>query len=190
MLGSHRIHADGSVRDFRPAAVLIEREARLRGISEMTRRRVLRGWLRKAARQGYELGEHALGAADFQSYECVRAMSDAGHLDRSHVLGNSAISEDHLFGILTYATGFTIGDLASGDRPLGVSWRGLPDSPAGLVSRGKKIVHSVKNDSVSEADIRSFFKARRLDSRPGEPPVGAAGSADVPSSADACTEAG
>lgn len=153
MLGSHRIHADGSERSFKPAVTLISREAGIRGISEFHRWRVLRGWLRDAARHGYELGEHALGAASFQSYACVRAIADAGHLDRAGVMKSSGISEDHLFGILTYATGFGIGDLASGRRPLGISWRGLPDSPNDLVLRGKKIIHSVKNDALPEAEI-------------------------------------
>ena len=171
LIGSYRVDCNGGRRDFAPPAKVIRREAGPRGlIAHPRRRRVLRRWVRDARTRGYQLGEHVLGAVNFQSRASVAEMDRRGYLE-ARVFGGSDVSEDHLFSLLTVASGFELGDHATGTLPMGVSWRGLPDSPENLLARGKLIVHSVKFfEDRSEESIRSFFAKRRARDREARPP--------------------
>ena len=77
---------------------------------------------------------------------------------------SSEISEDFIFSILTMACGYTMGDFSTGNLPMAIRWRGLPDSPENLITRKKKIIHSVKFwKDMDQKTIRAFFaKKRRL----------------------------
>ncbi len=161
MLGSYRVDCNGGVRDFTPARELLSRELSWKAARHFQRWRTLRRALRQAQAHGYEMGEHCLGGAFFLSHECVVRMSRAGLLARRE-LRPSLVSDDHLFGLFTRAVGLEIGDLASGDLPLAVSYRGLPCPPMEMLRRGKKITHSTRFwEQMREAEIREIFRAAR-----------------------------
>jgi hypothetical protein len=164
MLGSYRVDCNGGIRDFTPARELFRRELSWSAVRHFRRWRTLRRTLRKARARGYELGEHCLGGAFFLSYECVLRMSQTGVFGRKE-LRNSRLSEDHLFGLFTRSVGLEIGDLATGNLPLGVSYRGLPCSPVELLQRRKKITHSTRFwQDMREPEIRELFRKARQES--------------------------
>ena len=167
MLGSYRLDCNGDQRDFGVVSSRLRTEYGIRGLRNMRRRRVLRDWMRRASRFNYEPGEHILGAAVFLSAACIAAMYEDGYL-QTDVLKESLISEDHLFSLITVACGYELSDFATRDLPMGLGWRGLPDSPENLIRRRKKIVHSVKYwQDMNQDDIRQFFaKLRDHDRKP------------------------
>jgi hypothetical protein len=161
MLGSYRVDCNGGIRDFTPARELFRAELSWNAVPHFRRWRTLRRALRKAQAFGYELGEHCLGGALFLSHECVLRMSRAGLLDREE-LRRSSLGEDHLLGLFTHSVGLRIGDLATGDLPLALRYRGLPCSPAELLQRGKKITHSTRFwEQMQEPEIRRVFRSSR-----------------------------
>jgi hypothetical protein len=158
MLGSYRTDCNGDLRDFNVVKRSMHKEYGIRGIGNYARRRILRAWISDAQKNGYQIGEHILGAAAFYNPRFVTAMCEDGYLDNVNVFKESIISEDHLFSLLAFTCGFKLGDYATGNLPMGLRWRGLPDSPESLIKRKKKIVHSVKFwQNMSEAEIRAFF---------------------------------
>jgi hypothetical protein len=168
MLGSYRLDCNGDQRDFGVVSARLRMEYGIRGFRNMRRRRALRDWMKRASRFNYEPGEHILGAAVFLSAACVAAMYEGGYL-QTDAFTDSLISEDHLFSLITVACGYELGDFATGDLPMGLRWRGLPDSPESLIRRRKKIVHSVKYwQDMNADDIRQYFaKLRHHDRRKG-----------------------
>ena len=115
----------------------------------------------KALRKGYEIGEHVQGGAYFMSWACLNKLNETQHLPNSN-LGKVNLGEDHLLSLLTKLVGFKLGDLASGNLPLGTAWRGLPASPEVLRARDKKIIHSVRSwQDLNEDQIRAYFKKFR-----------------------------
>jgi len=161
MLGSYRYSYEGKRRNFNIVAQGMFRETSLLGLSNSTRRKRLNGWIQSAKKYGYERGEHCLGAAIYLRPETLHAMHAAGdlHVREFH---DSVISEDHLFSLLTIRHGYKLADFVTGDLPMGIQWRGLPDSPENLLKRGKKIVHSIKfYKDMPQAEIRAYFKKRR-----------------------------
>jgi hypothetical protein len=162
MLGSYRTDCNGSPRDFRVVRHCMRKEYGIRGVMNHERQKALRAWIIDAKKSGYEIGEHILGAAAFYSPRFVSAMCELAYLDNMHLFKDSEISEDHLFSLLSFTCGFRLADYATGNLPMGLSWRGLPDSPENLMKRNKKIIHSVKSwGDMPENEIRSFFAAKR-----------------------------
>lgn len=161
MLGSHRLDCNGNPRRFRDAERYLRREAGLLGLVRPHRRALLRSIIALAVDNGYEAGEHCLGAAYLHSFACVEELCRREWFG-SEILMQSMIPEDHLFGVVTLAAGFQLGDYATGDFPLGLQWRGLPASPGELRQRKKKIIHSVRFwQDLGENDIRSEFARER-----------------------------
>lgn len=180
MLGSYKLDCNGNQRDFKIVDAHMRTEYGIRGLNNMPRRRVLRAWMKRAGRFDYEPGEHILGAAVFLSAECIAAMYEGGYL-KTDVFKESQISEDHLFSLITVACGYTLSDFATSDLPMGLRWKGLPDSPENLIRRRKKIVHSVKYwQDMRQDEIRRYFAGvRHLDrQRPAGNTSGDAG--DLP----------
>jgi len=161
LLGSYRRGPDGGTRDWSPAAAALRSECSLRGLRRPRSRSVLRGLSAQATARGYVAGEHALGGAYLHSGVAVRAISGHGWLDLP-ALCRSKLGEDHLFALITVASGFDIGDFGGPDDPLAISWTGLPAAPADLLARGKLVTHSVRSwGDLGERDIRAFFAAER-----------------------------
>lgn len=168
LLGSFRVGPDGGQRDLSPAARLLRRETGLAGLRHPRLRSTLRGLERRARANGYAPGDHALGGAFIHSGEAARALAARGLLDLP-VMARSGLGEDHIFGLLTVAAGYGIGDFGGPGDPLALRWRGLPDDPAALLAGPALITHSVRSHGdLDEAGIRAIF-AR---ARPGVSPAG------------------
>lgn len=115
----------------------------------------------KALDEGYELGENVFGGVYFISRACIQKLADAGYLPHPGLRGVN-LEEDHLFSLLTCATGLHLGDLSGPRQPFGVAWRGLPASPDMLHRDGRKLIHSTRFwKAMKEDDIRAFFRAKR-----------------------------
>ncbi len=158
-LGAYRVGPDGRARDWAPARKMLRAELGLRGLRHPAVRRRARALI--AAAPEYVPGEHALGGAVLFRGDTVREMYRRGMLDYPE-LGHSLLGEDHLFGLLTVATGYRIDDFSGPEDPLAVRWKGLPAAPAELLAAGKLITHSVRSfQDMPEAEIREFFAANR-----------------------------
>ena len=115
----------------------------------------------KAFFNGYEMGEYVFGGSYFISKICLEKLNVAGYLPL-YRLKNAVLSEDHMFSLLAKAVGLELGDLASGNLPFGLAWKGLPASPEMLLQKNKKIIHSTRKwENMGENDIRSYFKEFR-----------------------------
>lgn len=169
-LGSYRVTCTGSARDFTPARNRLRRELSPAGAVRHPRRwRMLRRLHALARENGYEDGEHCLGAAAFYSKACIERFAALGFLERQE-LRASNLGEDHLFGMMVAATGLRMADFATDGGPLGLAWQGLPASPAELLRMGKTVVHSVKFfGDMDQAAVRAEF--RRLLSASGQPAI-------------------
>ena len=115
----------------------------------------------KAIRKGYEIGENIQGGAYFFSRSCLNTLKENQFLPVDN-LKTVNLGEDHLLSLLTRLTGFKLGDLSSGNLPLGTTWKGLPASPEVLHAKGKKIIHSTRSwQDMNEEQIRAYFKGFR-----------------------------
>jgi glycosyltransferase involved in cell wall biosynthesis len=115
----------------------------------------------KAFYNGYEAGEYVFGGSYFVSEHCLIKLNEAGFLPL-HSLGKAILGEDHLFSLLAKVVGLELGDLASGNLPFGLAWKGLPASPEMLLQKNKKIIHSTRKwENMNEADVRGYFKKLR-----------------------------
>jgi len=165
LLGSYRYGTDGGVRDWSSAAKELATECGLRGLRKPSLRRLLRRMRALAYLNGYTPGEHALGGAYLVAQSAIRAFADRGWL-RLPILAQSQLGEDHLFGLLTVAAGYSIGDFGGPGDPLALRWRGLPAPPEVLLAQGKLATHSVRYwDDLGEAEIRQFFAGAREKAR-------------------------
>ena len=161
MLGSYRFDCNGKERDFTPAAERFKREMGPLGLLKPKLRAGLKNTVRQAERNGYALGEHCLGGAYFQNFECVKAMNAAGYLNPI-AFSDSLLGDDMIVALFTIAAGFEIADFATGEFPLGLRWRGLPMSPDDLRSTNKKVIHSVRFwDEWDESKVRDYFRQHR-----------------------------
>jgi len=162
LLGSFRTGPDGGARDFTWAANALRREAGLLGWRHHRLRVRLRALVREAAASGYAPGEHALGGAFIHSGEAVRTLSSRGLLDLPEMAA-SRLGEDMIFGLLTVAAGFQIGDFGGPGDPLALRWIGLPAHPDALLAGSALITHSVRSyGDLAEPAIRArFAEARR-----------------------------
>ncbi len=162
MLGSYKKDCNGNLRDFEPVKKTLREEV---GIIKKIFRpdlvNTLNGILKQATINGYELGEHCLGAAYFLSYKCLMAMSEKGLLSLD-TLKYSRLGDDHIISLIVRASNYKIADFATEGYPICIKWRGLPCSPDELVSRHKKITHSTKSyKQFNELEIRDYFKKIR-----------------------------
>jgi hypothetical protein len=164
MIGAFHRRGDGTDKGAALAfkGRQLAREMRLRrAIHKFGLVTTLRRLVRDAEANGYTRGDMCTGGAFFLSPAAVSAMDDQGLLSLE-VLGRSRLMDDLLMGLLCYAAGFTLADMPETDDVLAINWRGLPMPVEDLVSRNKKIVHSVKaDDPIIEASIRDYFRKRR-----------------------------
>lgn len=122
---------------------------------------ILWRYYRKAVRNGYRTGESVFGGACFFSRAFLQLLKEKSLLPH-YGLKNLVLEEDHLFSLLAKSTGMKLGDLSSGYGSLGCAWLDLPASPAELLQRGKKIIHSVRRwKEMDEETIRNFFRQQR-----------------------------
>ncbi|MQY02886.1 hypothetical protein ACRB68_09210 [Actinomadura sp. RB68] len=161
MLGSYRVGPDGGGRDWSYAARVLRRECGWRGLTRPRMRRTLRAVMAEARTAGYTPGEHALGAACIYRADLLHALYRRGRLDLPDLAASRA-GEDHLFGLLTLAAGYRIGDFSGPGDPMALRWRGLPAAPEQLVAEGRLVTHSVRSyRDLDERQIREYFATRR-----------------------------
>ena len=121
----------------------------------------IRKILFKALYEEYELGELVFGGAYAFSRLGLEKLREHGLLPLKNVIG-ADLEEDHFFTMLIGYVGMGFGDLASGDLPFGLLWRGLPASPETLHQANKKIIHSTRFwKDMKEAEIRKYFREIR-----------------------------
>lgn len=167
----YRIHR-GSGRFF------IERVNRLHYRLAMFRPvTTLNRLVRRAERNGYVQGELVIGCVTAYSYECAFRIS-AFLRDFRGLRGLRGIAEDYMTTIFVKYVNMDLGEAEEGSGPLAVALKGLVFPPEEILSRGKKAIHSVKNDeNFTQDEIREFFRRHRekrvvakskygLDSRP------------------------
>lgn len=162
MLGSYKIDCNGNLRDFEPVKKTLKEEVGiLKKIFRPELVNSLKEILKQATINGYELGEHCLGAAYFLSYQCIVAMCQKGFLSLDS-FKYSRLGDDHIISLLVRASNYKIADFATGDYPICIKWRGLSYLPDELVTRRKKIIHSTKSyKQFNELEIRNYFKKIR-----------------------------
>lgn len=174
MLGAYKLKYNGRNRDFSPQYRHFRRDltedkrqlARF-GTGYSARNRLpLRAMLilrvlEAKRRADYQLGESVLGGAYFLSSEAVAHMARRGDLSRPR-FGESRADEDAIFSLLVKSTGLALVDYGFDGCPMAMSWKALPASPHELVTKGKKVVHSVRAwHDWDEATIRRYFREKR-----------------------------
>jgi hypothetical protein len=168
-LGAYRIGPDGGIRDWTSARRLVRAHTGLRGLRYLSCRRTLRGLV--ASAPGYVLGEHALGGAVIYRGEMLREIYRRGLL-KFPELANSRLGEDHIFGLITVASGYRTDDFSKPGDPMAARWKGLPFSPDELLKSGKLVTHSIRSwNGMSEQEIRDHFAEVRDYPQTYEQPV-------------------
>jgi hypothetical protein len=125
-------------------------------------RRFVRSVLRDAGRNGYELGEHCLGAAYAVTAQAARRMSERGYLDDPLSPYRTRLGEDVVVGMLVRACGLRLGSLVARGEAFALRHRGLLAEPDELAARGHAVIHSVKtHPTISEPELRTHFGRRR-----------------------------
>lgn len=162
VLGSYRLGQEGGTRDFGPAARAVRSEAGLPGlVLRPTCRAALRELLSAARANGYEFGEHTLGAVNALRPEMLARCHEKGWLGMEALAG-SRLGEDWLVSMVARAAGYIIGELGGPGGPLALAWKGLPEAPEALVEKGVLATHSVRFwRERSEVEIRSYFAEKR-----------------------------
>lgn len=181
MIGTYRTSARGSNRDpqlnrtlsnrqrklLRPVATWF-RELKLRGLqlSMFGHWRLLRETLESAMANGYELGEFVQGGGYAIHRTALRAMDNRGLLDVPRRWIRAPFGEDVAVSVCVMAAGHKLGGGVGDGEPFAVESEGLSDTPERLLQRGFSVIHALKKDRrFSEADIRTYFRAKRLHGR-------------------------
>lgn len=168
ILGSCHRTCNGDVRDVRTIGTEVQRHTRPVWAWRRPPRRPwwvrpadrhVRCVLRAAAACGYRPGEHCIAAGCAISPALVQALAARGWLQDPRRWLGVRLGDDMVLGAMSRACGLTLVDLPA---VFGLTHRGLPDTPQGLLERHFAIIHSVKNDPAwTEADVREFFAAAR-----------------------------
>ena len=169
MLGSYDRDCNGAERSFAPLVGPTRRAAialHPRQLGVLFRGRRARRYIRQSRAAGYQWGEHVLGCALAIARRTLDALRRDGTLDDPEVFVGTRLYDDPILGILVRGAGYRIAGHVEEHGGFGVSWRGLPDTPERLASRGFSIIHSVKNDTrFTESQIRSYFGGLRQQTR-------------------------
>jgi hypothetical protein len=163
-LGSFRIGYDCvGVRDRSWAKRQILKYLAFRALVRPQQTMMMARLVWRARKSGYKLGDGIMGGAAIYRHAAVRALDEAGLLGRVD-LARSGLHEDYIFGLCLFSIGYQLGEFGNrfDDLPMGVTWQGLPASPAELMERRKSIIHSTKRfGTMDERAIREVFRAAR-----------------------------
>ncbi|MFQ8431383.1 hypothetical protein [Amaricoccus sp. W119] len=165
--GSHHVDCMGKSRGFTAPARRLTYLATVGRVTVPEASRTVRKLMRAARSNGYVLGEHCLGGFYLWNARAIRDIRARVGLAHDSLM-DAGLEEDHIFSLIARAAGYRLGDLASGDHPVGAAWRGLPAAPARLLEMNKKFIHSVRSGppgapAMDEAEIRRFFAAQRVE---------------------------
>lgn len=157
-VGSHLVDGAG----IKYAAKTLRYETGALGwLADRQRCATLRLYLQQARGNGYRVGEHILGGTALYNPEFIRRLVNRDMLLREE-LRRTRLQEDHLWGLLCYASGMEIARFQVPEQPLAVVWQGLPCSPEQIIAAGAKIVHSTRYwQHMNEDEIRAFFRVYR-----------------------------
>lgn len=163
-IGSYRIRADGKKRTRWRWFLYLLFTVYFK--SQLSRNSLI--WsecLAKAKKNGYRLGESMLGGAYIYKYECIRKIIALyPYLDiEKDKLYLTKIGEDVIFSLLTFASGYKIGDFAGPNDPMAIAHKSLPIDKEEIVKQKKQIIHSIREgtNGESEESLRAFFKNYR-----------------------------
>jgi hypothetical protein len=123
----------------------------------------LRPWIARAVRNGHLVADYCQGGAYAISGQLIREMRRCETFASARTwLPLEYFGEDEVMSMYCYALGLRPHDFSAEGEPFGVSWHGLPCSPAELASRQHALIHSLKRDpAYPEAEARAFFARRR-----------------------------
>ena len=160
-LGCCRISPSGGIRSFLKMGKTISALGGLRALRFRNGRLLIKEFLELAKNSNYELGEHPMGCAIFFKRKMLEEWRTRAWLE-NRGLSEIPIPDDGMFGLMTYASGYKIGEIGGPNGLINVTWKGLSTSPEQLNNSGAFIVHSVRKFSeMSETEIRSFFRRIR-----------------------------
>lgn len=165
--GSYLVDCMGRARGFAAPARRMTYLATVGRVTAPEASRALRKLTRAARPKGYVPGEHCLGGFYLWNANAIRDIRARIGLTHDGLI-DAGLEEDHIFALIARAAGYRLADLATGELPVGATWRGLPAAPARLLEMNKKFVHSVRSGppdapDMSEAEVRRFFAAERAD---------------------------
>jgi hypothetical protein len=164
LIGSYRIRADGAKRTRWQWGLYMLYLAYVAG--GIPRDSLFwKNMVPAARKNGYKLGEHVLGGAFVFSRACVKKMLELYPYDviLEDGLYRSRIGDDVIFSLLTFASGFRIGDFGRPADPMALALDTLPLAKEEITKRGKQIIHSVKRglEGETEDELRRYFKGLR-----------------------------
>ena len=123
----------------------------------------IRRVLRRAAKNGYELGSFCQGGGYALRRDTLSRMAEAALLKNPLMWLKAPFGEDITVSVCVKAAGDELADFNDDGEVFGVQSLGLPNSPERLVKRGFSIIHSVtRYRDFSETDIRRYFRCRLL----------------------------
>ncbi len=164
IIGSYKERADGRKRTRWQWALYILYQVYLR--KSISRKSIIwKEWIPAAKKNNYKLGQHVLGGAFIVSSNCIKRIVELYPYDV--ILKNEVycvnIGDDVLFSMLSFASGFKIGDFGRPNDPMAVAQKYLPISKEDIVRKEKQIIHSVKKgfNGENEKELRTFFKSLR-----------------------------
>lgn len=165
ILGSYKTTWNGEKRSFHPPKkeILIETSPVWKALNFFHHKKSgdILPIIKKAQRNGYQLGEHVLGGVYFMSRLLIEKLNEKQLLACKNFSG-SRLEEDHIFGILTYVVGMKLGDFVTGEYPMCLKWRGMPTSPQQIYSMKKKVIHSTRFfENLDEQAVRAELKKLR-----------------------------
>jgi hypothetical protein len=139
-----------------PIAVIPGR--RIPGLRSARDARAVSELLSRARANGYVWGAHCLGGAYAVGPTLLR---------RTELLDwrpwvRTGLGEDVVVGLLATVAGLRIEGSVGPGETFGLAWQSLPLPPEQLLTNRYSVVHSVRDQQYgSEAELRSFFRARR-----------------------------
>ncbi len=163
-IGSYRVKADGSKRTKWRWTLYLLFLVYLK--KQLSRESVIWSRCLPAAREnGYKLGESMLGGAYIYKYDCIKKIIELYPYSKidGDKLFDTMIGEDVLFSLLTFASGYKIGDFARPGDPMAIAHKNLPLPREDIIQLRKQIIHSVKEglSGESETELRAYFKKFR-----------------------------
>ena len=123
---------------------------------------------RLAIQNGYQVGDGVQGGAYVLSRACLNSIIKHGWMlgcdnyNPSNERGRH-VAEDSLIAMLTFAAGYTVGEIGGPDQAFGLWDVGLPMSPEDLVRQNRIVTHAIKYQDEASLAAREFFRARRAE---------------------------
>ena len=176
VVGSYDRRCDGAPRDFAPSAPTTRELTRLIRVKMRPPSRGryvqqtlwgegarVRHRIQAAVERGLSFGEHCQGGAYAVSRRLLDRMHATHSFDEWKGWLHTGAGEDAMMAVYARALGMSLRGMVDTGQPFAVFHQGLAGTCAWLADSGYALIHSVKNDArATEAEIRTFFRARRV----------------------------